>query len=160
VTRPNDSNRIVVLTDTGLECGTEDKRAAHEGKGAHHLAVSVQLVDLRSGWLLQQRSWAKPLFGGRWANSCCTHPRPGEAPAEAAKRRVRQELGLVVPTLFNGGSFCYRAVDPVSGLVEDELDHVFLAVSNTSDARDNLQLSINGAVTVRALGPIHGLLDG
>ena len=33
------------------------------------------------------------LWGGYWANSCCSHPRAGEDTLAAAHRRMREELG-------------------------------------------------------------------
>ena len=62
-------------------------------------------------------------FGGRWSNSCCGHPRPGEDIVAAAGRRVAEELGLQV-VLDEISRFEYRAEDPASGLVEHEIDHV------------------------------------
>lgn len=100
--------------------------AAHRPPGVLHEAVSVQLVDAAGNWLLQQRAPGKALFGGRWANTCCTHPRPGEPPVEAGRRRVGEELGIAVGELVPCGRFTYRATDPASGLVEYEHDHVVL----------------------------------
>lgn len=109
------------------------RQLAHQPPGVLHQAVSVQLCA--SGrWLLQRRADLKPLFAGCWSNSCCTHPLPGEAPAQAARRRVGQELGLVVADLVEAGAFTYRAQDPESGLVEYEHDHVFVAVCDVDAA--------------------------
>jgi isopentenyl-diphosphate Delta-isomerase len=74
--------------------------------------------------LLQRRADAKYHSAGRWANTCCSHPRPGESPADAAQRRLREEMGLDC-ALTPVGNFTYRA-DVGGGLVEHELDHVFV----------------------------------
>jgi isopentenyl-diphosphate delta-isomerase len=124
---------VSVEPDGGL--GASVSRAlAHQPPGILHLAVSVALVDSAGLWLLQRRAAGKAAFPNRWANSCCTHPEPGEQPAPAAIRRVRQELGLSLESLTPAGAFTYRAEDPVSGLVEHELDHVFVAVADTAPA--------------------------
>ena len=107
------------------------RSTAHEPPGALHLAVSIQVVTNR-GWLVQRRASSKALFPRRWANSCCTHPAPGESPPVAAMRRLREETGLVVEDVVPAGHFTYRAVDPGSGLVEHEHDLVFVAVADPS----------------------------
>jgi len=110
------------------------RSVAHEAPGVLHLAVSVQVVDVSGRWLLQRRAPTKMLFANRWANTCCTHPAPGEDPAWAALRRLRQETGLVVEDLLPAGSFTYRATDPHSHLVENEHDFVFAAVADVRTA--------------------------
>lgn len=116
--------------------GVEDLKAAHALPGVLHIAVSVQLLTADGQWLLQRRSRAKAIFAGRWANSCCTHPAPGELLADAARRRVRDELGLTPSDLIAAGDFRYRALDPDSGLVEHEHDHVFVGQCTGVPATD------------------------
>ena len=116
---------VVLVDEDDTEVGTMEKVAAHTTPGHLHRAVSVCLFDGEGRTLLQRRAGGKYHFGGLWSNSCCTHPQPGEAPAEAAVRRVRQELGVDVAGLEHRGIVLYRAEDPASGLVEHELDHVF-----------------------------------
>ncbi len=73
--------------------------------------------------LLQQRAFSKYHSGGLWTNACCGHPSPGEQTADAAVRRLQEEMGFTtgLQELFN---FTYRhAFD--NGLTEYELDHVF-----------------------------------
>ena len=110
------------------------RSVAHQAPGVLHLAVSVQVVDMSGRWLLQRRAPTKMLFANRWANTCCTHPAPGEDPATAALRRLREETGLVVEDLVPAGSFTYRATDPDSHLVENEHDFVFAAVADVRTA--------------------------
>lgn len=77
--------------------------------------------------LLQKRAAAKYHFGGLWTNACCGHPRRGEALDDAARRRLREELG-VGSELRRVFSFSYTAEDPDSGFTEREFDHVFVGV--------------------------------
>lgn len=92
---------LLVLVD-GNDCaiGLRDKRSSHEGRGIRHRAVSVFLFDEQQRLLLQRRHANKPLWGGCWSNSCCTHPFFGEEPINAARRRVGEELGLSVELDF------------------------------------------------------------
>jgi isopentenyl-diphosphate delta-isomerase len=73
--------------------------------------------------LLQKRAMGKYHFPGLWSNACCTHPRPGELTAEAARRRLWEELGIHCP-LQHRYVFEYAAACE-GGLVENEIDHVF-----------------------------------
>jgi isopentenyl-diphosphate Delta-isomerase len=124
---------VVAIDERGEPRDPMSLRVAHEPPGTLHRAVSVQLVNRAGGWLVQRRASTKELFAGRWANSCCTHPRPGESLEACARRRVFDELGLTAGPLMPAGCFTYRAVDPVSGLVEHERDHVFVGMV-TDDA--------------------------
>jgi isopentenyl-diphosphate delta-isomerase len=73
--------------------------------------------------LLQQRAEEKYHCGGLWTNTCCSHPRPEEDTAAAAKRRLQEELGFTTP-IKKAFDFVYKA--PFSnGLTEYEFDHVF-----------------------------------
>jgi isopentenyl-diphosphate delta-isomerase len=125
---------ILALGEKGSAATPVPRSVAHRAPGLRHLAVSLQVVDADGRWLLQRRATSKALFPGLWANTCCTHPAPGEAPPDAAIRCLRDETGLPVGDLVAAGSFDYRAVDEASGLVECELDHVFVAVMDTSAA--------------------------
>ena len=117
---------LVVLVDRDV--GVCEKLAAHQAPGRLHRAFSVFLFKPDGRLLLQQRATAKYHFGGRWSNSCCGHPRPGQDLVLEARRRTREELGLDCE-LTLAGSMIYRATDDASGLVEHELDHVLVGIT-------------------------------
>ena len=75
-------------------CGSAEKLAAHR-QPLLHRAFSVFLYH-EDALLLQQRAWQKYHCGGLWANTCCSHPQPGEAlPAAAALFTI-----IPLPTAF------------------------------------------------------------
>lgn len=127
---------LVVLVDAaGTPIGAAEKLSAHQPPGRLHAAFSVFLFDPDGRVLLQRRADAKHHFAGRWSNACCSHPRPGEELLAAGRRRLGEELGLDA-ALTAAGRFTYRAADPVSGLVEHELDHVLVGVTEDDPSPD------------------------
>ena len=84
----------VELVDAdGTAMGEATVAVAHTAPGLLHRAFSVLLFDPDGRLLLQQRAAGKTRFPLRWANACCGHPAPGEPVAEAAARRLGDELG-------------------------------------------------------------------
>ena len=115
----------LVLVDSSDEpIGFASKAECHDGGGKLHRAFSVFLFDEDGPILLQQRAAQKRLWPGFWSNSCCSHPRRGEKLDEAARRRVREELGHDV-ALTRVYSFEYEARFRDAG-TEHELCHVFV----------------------------------
>ena len=120
-----DAEEIVLVDEQDRPVGYEHKLRAHENGGRLHRAFSVFIFNAAGRMLLQKRSVRKYHFGGLWTNACCSHPRRGQAVAEAARLRLKEEFGFESPELAEAFSFVYRAEDPASGLTEHEFDHVF-----------------------------------
>ena len=125
ITMSGMQENVILVDANDNEIGSCEKLAAHLYGGQLHRAFSVFIFDDKKRLLLQQRAQGKYHFGGLWTNTCCSHPRPGEATLAAAQRRLTEELGFTV-ALTELGHFLYRAEDPTSGLTEHELDHVFI----------------------------------
>ena len=115
--------RVVLVDEADRELGTEGKVAAHLA-GKLHRALSVFVFNADGALLLQRRATGKYHSAGLWSNTCCSHPRPGEASAAAAHRRLMEELGFDCP-LHTAGTCLYRRALP-GGLIEHELDHIFV----------------------------------
>ncbi len=119
-------DRAVVVCDAaGMPIGSAPLLEVHRGAGILHKAFSAFVFrNAGAELLIQQRSLGKALFPARWANTCCSHPLPGnERLTDAAERRLREELGFTVP-LREAGSFVYHAKDPNHDLSEYEHDTV------------------------------------
>jgi len=88
-------NDLLILVNSNDEpIGELGKADCHVGDGTLHRAFSVFLFNDAGQVLIQQRSANKPLWPLIWANSCCSHPRVGEETADAANRRIEEELGV------------------------------------------------------------------
>lgn len=125
---------VVLVDEQDQPIGVCEKQQAHVA-GVLHRALSVFVLDAdASRMLLQQRAHAKYHSGGLWSNACCSHPSPGEPVADAAHRRLREELGFDCPLEF-AFTFIYRA-QVGEGLIEHELDHVFVARCDVTPAPD------------------------
>jgi isopentenyl-diphosphate delta-isomerase len=94
-------------------------------RGLRHPAISV-FVLRGDQVLLQQRALAKYHTPGLWTNTCCTHPRWGEAPIACAQRRLAEELGIAGLTPRIVEQIEYRA-EVGNGLTEHEVVDILLA---------------------------------
>lgn len=118
---------VILVDHEDRAISTMAKLDAHiEGK--LHRAFSVFIFNSEGELLLQQRALSKYHSGGKWTNTCCSHPRPGEQTAEAAVRRLQEEMGMdcALKPVF---AFCYKA-EVENGLIEYEYDHVFFGKSD------------------------------
>lgn len=115
-------NQVILVNEQDEEVGAMEKIEAHR-KAVLHRAFSVFIFNKKGEMLLQQRAVGKYHSGGLWTNACCGHPSPGELTADAAARRLGEEMGFTTELneLFN---FTYRHVFD-NGLTEYEFDHVF-----------------------------------
>jgi isopentenyl-diphosphate delta-isomerase len=115
--------------------GTATRAECHAPGGLRHRALSVYLFDGAGRLVVQRRQSSKQLWPLYWSNSCCSHPRAGEDVADAARRRVREELGVDLP-LTPAFHYEYRADFGAVG-TEHEVVHVFLGRVELGDLVPN-----------------------
>lgn len=80
-----DENDVVVDKQLGREC---------VNKGLLHRAILVFLVNPQGEVYLQKRARDILFYPGHWSASCTGHVSSGETYLEAAKREVKEELGI------------------------------------------------------------------
>jgi len=138
---PAPPRQVILCDESGRPTGTADLLAAHTGSGKLHLAFSVYVFSPdRRQVLLQQRAGGKMLWPLAWANTCCSHPRAGETPVQAGRRRLLEEMGLACE-LTVGPAFVYRAEDPAGRGVEHEYDILLVGTSEAAPAPDPTEVA-------------------
>lgn len=119
---------MVILVDhNDVAIGTMEKMEAHR-RGELHRAFSIIVFNSKGEILLQKRALHKYHSGGLWTNACCSHPQPGEKMEDAARRRLREEMGIDLQPEY-AYKFIYKT-DLDQNLVEHEYDHVYKATFN------------------------------
>jgi isopentenyl-diphosphate delta-isomerase len=96
----SDDESLILVDEADRVVGHLDKGACHDGDGVLHRAFSLFVFNRAGELLLQRRSAEKRLWPLYWSNSCCSHPRRGEAMDEATHRRLLQELEMTAELHF------------------------------------------------------------
>ena len=119
--------QVILVDEQDNEVGFMPKMEAHL-KGVLHRAFSVFLFNDKGELLLQKRASSKYHSPSLWTNTCCSHPRKNETVLAAARRRLKEEMGISTNLKFKF-SFIYKA-ELDQGLTEHELDHVLTGTFN------------------------------
>ena len=120
---------VVLVDDQNNEIGTAPKDTVHTKNTPLHRGFSVFVFNDKKEVLTTQRSLSKKTFPGVWTNTVCGHPGKGESVVDAARRRLQDELGLVVRDLVEVSPYRYRCTDK-SGIVENEICPIFIGYTN------------------------------
>jgi isopentenyl-diphosphate delta-isomerase len=84
---------VAVDADDNPE-GLVNRLDAHTGEGIRHRAFTTLLFDGEGRLLLAQRSPDKRLWDTYWDGTVASHPVEGQSQVEAARQRLREELGI------------------------------------------------------------------
>tara|TARA_A100001035_G_scaffold28381_1_gene19064 strand:+ start:568 stop:1113 length:546 start_codon:yes stop_codon:yes gene_type:complete len=125
--------QVILVDKDDNAVGKIGKLEAHQ-KGLLHRALSIFIFNNKGDILLQQRASHKYHTPSLWSNTACSHPRKNELVILAAKRRLKEEMGLECD-LYYAFNFIYRAKFD-NKLIENELDHVFIGFSDEKPKPD------------------------
>ena len=121
--------RVALVDKDGNRTGYMEKLRAHE-EGRLHEAFSIMVFNDKGELLLQQRAEEKYHSGGKWSNTCCSHPDPFDrrSVVEAARDRLGFEMGFTCDLELIDAVY-YRE-ELANGLVEHEYDHILIGTHN------------------------------
>jgi isopentenyldiphosphate isomerase len=123
----SDGEELLEIVDiNGKVMGLAKRSELHGNPLLVHRVVHVLIFDEEGRLLLQKRSLKKDVAPGKWDTSVGGHVNPGEDLLDAAKREMKEELGIenCVPD--------YRHSYLFSNNVESELVSTFSCVYNNS----------------------------
>ncbi len=120
--------QVILVDANDQSIGEAEKMYAHQ-HALLHRAVSLFIFNDKMEMLIQRRALGKYHSPGLWTNAACTHPYPGETTHDAAIRRAREEMNLVIKTVTPLFQFLYKE-ELEHGLWEHEYDHVFYGITN------------------------------
>ncbi len=127
------SEQLILVDHNDKEIGSLEKLKVHQ-TGVLHRAFSVFIFNSKGELLIQQRAEEKYHSPGVWSNTCCGHPNVNEQTADAALRRLNEEMGMQCRLTFQF-KFTYCAAFD-NGLTEHEIDHVYYGISNHEPVRN------------------------
>lgn len=123
------AEKIALVDEHDNIKGYADKLEVHQ-KGMLHRAFSIFVFNSKNQLLLQKRAKHKYHSGGLWTNTCCSHQLEGEDMEVTIHKRLQEEMGFDCK-LKKAFKFQY-SVTFDNGLVENEIDHVFVGESDVT----------------------------
>jgi len=114
--------KVILVDEHDREIGEMEKLEAHV-QGALHRAISIFIFDKNGRALIHQRACEKYHSPNLWTNTACSHPRPGEESVVAARRRLKEEMGIEADLEWAFQHMYKTSFE--NGLTEHELDHCF-----------------------------------
>ena len=91
---PDNDEVLEVLDEKGDVLKLAKRSEIHSNPSLVHRVVHVLVFDKKGRLLLQKRSLNKDVAPGKWDTSVGGHVNPGEDILEAAKREMKEELGI------------------------------------------------------------------
>lgn len=140
-------SKLLTVSKSDQLIGFMLKKEIHQLPGVFHRAFSIFIFNKKGELLLQKRSKQKFLWPLHWTNSCCSHPEKGEEIKEAAKKRLKEELGFTCQLKFIG-KLSYQACWQDKGC-EKEVTHIFtgqhdgLVIPNKKEVMETKWISLN-----------------
>lgn len=131
---------VVLVDEQNNQIGTAPKDTVHSTDTPLHRGFSIFVFNVKGELLLTKRAATKKTFPDMWTNTVCGHPAPGESVVDAAKRRLKAELGLEVSDIKEVAPYRYRFAD-ARGIVENEICPVLVGYNNEDPTPNTQEVS-------------------
>ena len=115
---------LEIVDENGAVLGTARRSELHGNPSLIHRVIHVLVFDKKGRLLLQKRSMNKDVAPGKWDTSVGGHVNPAEDILIAAKREMKEELGVEKCALEYLYSYLF------SNHVESELVSTFFCIYN------------------------------
>ena len=99
---------LEIINAEGDIIGIRSRSEIHGNPSLMHKVVHVLVFNDKGELLLQKRSMNKDVAPGMWDTSVGGHVAPGEDIIDAAKREMKEELGVMPNNLQQLYSFIYK----------------------------------------------------
>lgn len=126
---------VVLVDEQNNDIGTAPKDTVHTHDTPLHRGFSLFVFNTKGNVLVTRRAASKKTFPSVWTNTVCGHPGPGESTIDAAKRRLKDELGIENIEIQEVTPYRYRFADR-NGIVENEICPILIATFNGNPKPD------------------------
>jgi isopentenyl-diphosphate Delta-isomerase len=123
---------VVLVDEDNTVLWTMPKSEVHGSNTPLHRAFSAFIFNHEKKLLLQQRSHVKKTWPLAWSNSCCGHPWLNESNIDAAKRRIKDELGMTVSWIEEASPYRYQFSK--DGVMENEICPIHIGYTEDEPA--------------------------
>ena len=111
---------VVLVDEQNTPIGKMPKDTVHTFTTPLHRGFSLFIFNRNGELLVTQRAVTKKTFPDVWTNTVCGHPAPDEDVVAAAKRRLKDELGISSEDVKVISLYRYRFAD-IHGIFENEI---------------------------------------
>lgn len=111
---------VVLVDEQNNPIGTMLKDKVHTFTTPLHRGFSLFIFNRNGDLLVTRRAATKKTFPDVWTNTVCGHPGPDEDPVTAAKRRLKDELGVISGDIKIVSRYRYKFAD-IHGIMENEI---------------------------------------
>lgn len=139
--------KITIVDQNDRVIGAATQQEAQE-KGFTYRLVAVLLFNSKNKLYLQLRPPTKKISPNKWDNSAGGHVDEGESYLAAAKRELKEELGISGVKLTPVGKFYYEKADPLVKRTLKRFAKVFKTVHDGQPKPDSHEVAAGKWVTL------------